>query len=438
MSSESITIVEVGPRDGLQSEPEILPTESKVKFIEMAIDAGIRRLEVASFVHPKRVPQMADAEALIEKLPQRDDVSYIGLIMNERGLDRALTTQVDEVGMVVLSTDTYNHKNQRVGIDESIVAWRKIAKRAQDNGLRANVMISSAFGCPYEGEVKAERIVDLAKRVIEAGPAELGIADSIGVAVPSQVTDLLGMLREVIGDLPVRCHLHNTRNTGLANAHAAVEAGVTYLDASIGGIGGCPFAPAATGNIPTDDLLYMLDRSGVGQFDQAPVRRGPGSGQFGVGRQTPTPGGLAPQLDDRPTGRVEGPIGVDGGLLGQAEHRDGFRREGHFASGGRGVKAAQFRVVEPGAQPGLAVAKRLFGLPQQRSCFTLAARGNDGRQGGRGAHQPIDAMRHGHSPGVGAASGLPHGHGNQHHQGKDQEGAEETFFVHGLLGGLGK
>jgi len=263
MSDRSITIVEVGPRDGLQSEPEILPTDSKVKFIEMAIDAGIRRLEVASFVHPKRVPQMADAEALLENLPQREDVSYIGLIMNERGLDRALTTQVDEVGMVVLSTDTYNHKNQGVGIDESIVAWRKIAKRAQDNGLRANVMISSAFGCPYEGEVKAERIVDLAKRVVEAGPAELGIADSIGVAVPSQVTNLLGMLREVIGDLPVRCHLHNTRNTGLANAHAAVEAGATYLDASIGGIGGCPFAPAATGNIPTDDLLYMLDRSGV-------------------------------------------------------------------------------------------------------------------------------------------------------------------------------
>ena len=263
MSSKQITIVEVGPRDGLQSEPEILPTDSKVAFIEKAIDAGIRRLEVASFVHPKKVPQMADAEDLIARLPQRDDVSYIGLIMNERGLDRALSTSIGEIGMVVVASDTYNRKNQGVGTDESVAAWRSIAKRAQDNGLRANVMISSAFGCPYEGEVKLERVVELAKQVIEAEPAELGIADSIGVAVPSQVSELLGAVRDVIGDLPLRCHFHNTRNTGLANAQAAVEAGVTYLDASIGGIGGCPFAPAATGNIPTDDLLYMLERSGV-------------------------------------------------------------------------------------------------------------------------------------------------------------------------------
>ena len=258
-----ITIVEVGPRDGLQSEPEILPTDSKVAFIEKAIDAGIRRLEVASFVHPKRVPQMADAEALIERLPQRDDVSYIGLIMNERGLDRALATNIGEIGMVVVASDTYNRKNQGVATDESVAAWHSIAKRAQENGLRANVMISSAFGCPYEGEVRPERVVELARQVIEAEPAELGIADSIGVAVPTQVSELLGAVREVIGDRPMRCHFHNTRNTGLANAQAAVEAGVTYLDASIGGIGGCPFAPAATGNIPTDDLLYMLDRSGI-------------------------------------------------------------------------------------------------------------------------------------------------------------------------------
>ena len=263
MGSRSITLVEVGPRDGLQSEPEILSTDSKAEFIGKAIDAGIRRLEVASFVHPKRVPQMADAEALIERLPDHDGVSYIGLIMNERGLDRALETKIDEIGMVVLSTDSYNRKNQGVDIDESVRVWGEIAKRAQQNGLRANVMISSAFGCPYEGEVKVERIVELARRVVDASPAELGIADSIGVAVPNQVTELLGRVREVIGDLPLRCHFHNTRNTGLANAQAAVESGVTYLDASIGGIGGCPFAPAATGNIPTDDLLYMLDRSGV-------------------------------------------------------------------------------------------------------------------------------------------------------------------------------
>lgn len=263
MDKRAITLVEVGPRDGLQSEPEILPTDSKVVFIEKAIDAGIKRLEVASFVHPKRVPQMADAEALLERLPQRDDVSYIGLIMNERGLDRALTTSVHEIGMVIVASDTYNRKNQGVGTDESVAAWTSIGKRARDNGLRANVMLSAAFGCPYEGEVKVERVVELARQVAETGPAELGIADSIGVAVPGQVTELLGRVKDAIGDLPLRCHFHNTRNTGLANAQAAVDAGVTYLDASIGGIGGCPFAPAATGNIPTDDLLYLLDRSGV-------------------------------------------------------------------------------------------------------------------------------------------------------------------------------
>ena len=263
MSSQEITIVEVGPRDGLQSEPEILPTASKVEFIEKAVAAGIRRLEVASFVHPKLVPQMADAEALLEALPQYDGVSYIGLIMNQRGLDRALTTKVHEIGMVVVASDTYNRKNQGVSSDESVTAWHAISAQAKDAGLRANVMISSAFGCPYEGVVEVERVVELAKQVIESEPAELGIADSIGVAVPNQVADVLGRVKEVIGDIPLRCHFHNTRNTGLANAHAAVEAGVTYLDASIGGIGGCPFAPAATGNISTDDLLYMLDRSGV-------------------------------------------------------------------------------------------------------------------------------------------------------------------------------
>jgi hydroxymethylglutaryl-CoA lyase len=258
-----IAIVEVGPRDGLQSEPEVLPTESKTRFIEMAIDAGITRLEVASFVHPKLVPQMADAEALIGSLPDRDDVSYIGLLMNERGLDRALSTKVQEIGMVVVASDTYNRKNQGCSTSESVAAWRSIAARAIANGRRANVMISSAFGCPYEGDVKVDHVVELAKQVLDAEPAELGIADSIGVGVPGQVTELLGRVSEVAGDVPLRCHFHNTRNTGLANAQAAVEAGVTSLDASIGGIGGCPFAPAATGNIPTDDLLYMLDRSGV-------------------------------------------------------------------------------------------------------------------------------------------------------------------------------
>jgi len=263
MAVQKVNIVEVGPRDGLQSEPEILSTASKVEYISRAIDAGIKRLEVASFVHPKKVPQMADAEVLLAELPSHDDVSYIGLVMNERGLDRALTTPVHEIGMVVIATDTYNQRNQGVPTDDSIDAWLKIAARAKANGKIASVMISSAFGCPFEGEVSPSRIVDIAKRVVEAEPAELGIADSIGVAVPNQVTDLLGMLQKELGAIPLRCHLHNTRNTGLANAQAAIDAGAVSIDASIGGIGGCPFAPAATGNIPTDDLLYMLSRSGI-------------------------------------------------------------------------------------------------------------------------------------------------------------------------------
>ncbi|MEM7281147.1 MAG: hydroxymethylglutaryl-CoA lyase [Pseudomonadota bacterium] len=263
MSKRKISIVEVGPRDGLQSEPEILSTESKTQFIQRAIDAGIKRLEVASFVHPKRVPQMADAEALIAALPKIEDVTYIGLLMNQRGLDRALSTDIHEIGMVVVSSDTYNKKNQGVATQESIDAWLSMSKQAKDNGRRVNVTVSSAFGCPFEGEVSVDRVVEIAEQVLQGEPDELGIADSIGVAVPAQIHEVLGRVKEVAGDTPLRIHLHNTRNTGLANAQAAVDAGVSSIDASIGGIGGCPFAPAATGNIPTDDLLYLLHRSGV-------------------------------------------------------------------------------------------------------------------------------------------------------------------------------
>ena len=263
MSQKKVSIVEVGPRDGLQSEPEVLSTSSKLEFIAKAVDAGITRLEVASFVNPKKVPQMADSEELLAALPVSDAVSYIGLLMNERGLDRALETPVHEIGMVVVATDTYNMRNQGVPTDDSIESWLKIAERAKANGKIANVMISAAFGCPYEGEVPVARVIEIAKRLMEAETAELGIADSIGVAVPNQVTDLVGELRNHFGEVPLRMHLHNTRNTGLANAYAAVDAGVEYVDSSIAGIGGCPFAPRATGNIPTDDLMYMLDRAGV-------------------------------------------------------------------------------------------------------------------------------------------------------------------------------
>ena len=261
--TRSLSIIEVGPRDGLQSEPEILPVATKVEFIRRAVDAGIRRLEVASFVNPKKVPQMAGAEELVAALPRRDDVTYIGLVLNQRGFERARDCGIDEVGMVVVASDTYNRRNQGVSSDESVEAWLKIAEQAKAAGIRANIMVSSAFGCPFEGEVPPERVLEIVRRVAEAEPVELALADSIGVAVPAQVRDLLGRVAETVPGMPLRCHLHNTRNTGLANAQAALDAGVASLDASIGGIGGCPFAPAATGNIPTDDLVYLLERSGI-------------------------------------------------------------------------------------------------------------------------------------------------------------------------------
>lgn len=258
-----ISIIEVGPRDGLQSEPEILTTAAKIEFIRRAIDAGLRALEVTSFVHPKRVPQMADAEAVIAGLPKRADVRYIGLVLNRKGFERARDAGLGEIGMAVVASDTYNQRNQGVPTSESVKAWLDIARAARAAGMRANVMISSAFGCPFEGEVPLQRVLDLVEQVMVGEPVEIGIADSIGVGVPAQVTEMVGAIRERVAAVPIRCHFHNTRNTGLANAQAALEAGVASLDASIGGIGGCPFAPAATGNIPTDDLLYMLERSGV-------------------------------------------------------------------------------------------------------------------------------------------------------------------------------
>jgi hydroxymethylglutaryl-CoA lyase len=257
-----VEIVEVGPRDGLQSEPGVLPTAAKIEFIERAIAAGIRRVEVTSFVNPKRVPQMADAEAVLGGLPRREGVWYIGLVLNRRGLERAIAAGCNEIGMAVVASDTFNRRNQGVTTDESIAAWLDIAAAARQAGVRPQVTVSAAFGCPFEGEVPVQRVVEIARRVAEAGPFEIALADTIGVGVPAQVLELVGRVREAVPGVALRCHFHNTRNTGLANAFAAVQAGVTTLDASLGGIGGCPFAPAATGNIPTEDLVYMLQRSG--------------------------------------------------------------------------------------------------------------------------------------------------------------------------------
>jgi hydroxymethylglutaryl-CoA lyase len=263
MSAERIEIVEVGPRDGLQSESRVLPTPAKVEFVRRLLAAGLRRIEVASFVNPKRVPQMADAEAVLEALaPQLGAGRFIGLVLNARGFERAQAAGCAEVGMVIAATESFSQRNQGCSVDEGLTAWLDIASRAQQAGMRAQLTISTAFGCPFEGEVPVERVVRLAERAAAAQPLEIAVADTIGVAVPTQVTDLIAALRQAIPRTPLRAHFHNTRNTGLANAYAAVRAGVRTLDASCGGIGGCPFAPAATGNIPTEDLAYMLQRMG--------------------------------------------------------------------------------------------------------------------------------------------------------------------------------
>jgi hydroxymethylglutaryl-CoA lyase len=257
-----VTIVEVGPRDGLQNEKAILSASDKVALIRRCVDAGARRIEAVSFVNPKRVPQMADAEAVMAAVPRRAGVSYIGLVLNRRGLARALDTGVDEVNVVVPATDTFCARNQGCSTAEMLDAWDDIAA-ATTKGVRKSVTISVAFGCPFEGETPPERVEWAARRAYEAGADEIAIGDTIGVGVPAEVKDLTRRVREVAPGIPLRFHFHNTRNTGYANALAAVEEGVEVLDASLGGFGGCPFAPAATGNIATEDLIYGLRRSGV-------------------------------------------------------------------------------------------------------------------------------------------------------------------------------
>jgi hydroxymethylglutaryl-CoA lyase len=261
--SRRVEIVEVGPRDGLQSEPGVMPTAIKLEYIRRVIAAGVRRVEVASFVDPRKVPQMADAEQVCAGLTRRADVCYVGLVLNRRGFERALAAGCNEIGMAVFASDTFNRRNQGVGTEESLAAWIAIARDAHAAGLRAQITVSSAFGCPFEGEISPARVVEVVHRLAAGQPDEIALADTIGVGVPRQVTQLFERVRAAVPGVPLRGHFHNTRNTGLANAYAAVDAGVQALDASTGGIGGCPFAPAATGNIPTEDLVYMLERSAI-------------------------------------------------------------------------------------------------------------------------------------------------------------------------------
>nr|WP_245592534.1 hydroxymethylglutaryl-CoA lyase [Actinomadura rifamycini] len=253
-------MVEVGPRDGLQNEARVLTPDDRIAFIARCAEAGTRRIEAVSFVHPKRVPQMAGAEEVMAGVP-RGDVRYSGLVLNRRGLDRALAAGVDEVNVAVPASDAFCVRNQGATVAEMMDAWDGIAAAAAEAGVPATLTIAVAFGCPFEGETPPERVAELARRAHAA--SEIALADTVGVGVPAQVRDLARRVREAAPGIPLRFHFHNTRNTGYANALAAVDEGVTTLDASAGGFGGCPFAPAATGNIATEDLLYALHRGGV-------------------------------------------------------------------------------------------------------------------------------------------------------------------------------
>jgi hydroxymethylglutaryl-CoA lyase len=257
-----IEIVEVSPRDGLQNEHVLFSTAQKIALIQGAVAMGARRIEVASFVRADRVPQMADAEGVIAGLDLPDDVTTIGLVLNMRGALRALDTKIRELGAVCVATDSFAMRNQGQTSVGSTEIAAEIIRLARREGRRAQATIAVAFGCPFEGEVSADHVLALAEMLAAAAPVEIAIADTIGVAVPDQVGRLVERIGAATG-LPVRVHLHDTRGAGIANAWAAAQAGAATLDASIGGIGGCPFAPGTTGNIATEDLIYLLDRSGV-------------------------------------------------------------------------------------------------------------------------------------------------------------------------------
>ncbi len=257
-----VDIVEVSPRDGLQDESVPLPVDIRVELVERAIAAGLRRIEVASFVRADLVPTMAHAEAVVEGIGRVPGLRLSGLVLNERGLDRALASSIDEVNAVVVVTETFSRRNQGMGVEKALDMWSHVARAAHGAGIGASVTLAASFGCPYEGVVDQWRVRELAKQVAEAGPTEIVLADTIGSAVPTEVQALVKGVQTDTG-LPVRVHLHNSRNTGYANAVAAIDAGATALDASIGGIGGCPFAPGATGNIATEDVVHMVERMGV-------------------------------------------------------------------------------------------------------------------------------------------------------------------------------
>ena len=257
----SLIVCDVGPRDGLQNEDRVLGPEVRAELCDRLAAAGLKRIEAASFVNPKLVPQMAGAEEVMAALQRRPGTVYAGLALNEKGYERAMAARVDEVHYAFAATDEFGRRNQNAGVEEGLKTALTLVARARADNMPITVTVSVAFGCPFEGPVPPQRVLGLVERLMAAAPDEICLADTIGVGVPSQVKELVGGARRL--GARVGAHFHNTRNTGYANAVAAIEEGAVSLDASVGGAGGCPFAPKATGNIATEDLAYLLRGLGV-------------------------------------------------------------------------------------------------------------------------------------------------------------------------------
>lgn len=255
-----VGIVDVGPRDGLQNEDKTLSPETRAQLCDRLAAAGLGRVEAASFVNPKRVPQMAGAEEVMMSIRRNPDTIYAGLILNERGYERAVEAAVDEVRYAFPVTETFAAKNQNTTVEEATSLAGRLTERSRLDGVRISITLSAAFGCPFEGRVEPDHVQKIATQVAESQPDEIILADTIGVGVPTQVRELVEAVTK--HGTTTGCHFHDTRNTGIANAVAAVESGATVLDASVGGTGGCPFAPRATGNISTEDLVYTLHGMG--------------------------------------------------------------------------------------------------------------------------------------------------------------------------------
>jgi hydroxymethylglutaryl-CoA lyase len=262
---QSVRVREVGPRDGFQNEPEVIATVEKVRLIGMLADAGLRRMELTSFVRPDVIPQLADAEEVLASYERREGVAYSILIPNERGLERALAhrDRFDEVNLFLSASETHNQRNVNRSIAESLEGLERVIAGARGEGLRCEGVISTSFGCPYEGEVPPERVFGIAERLAAAGCEEVAFGDTTGMANPRQVSDFFPAARERLEGVELTAHFHNTRGQGLANVLAALEQGIDSFESAFGELGGCPVPPGSTGNISTEDLVSMLEEMGV-------------------------------------------------------------------------------------------------------------------------------------------------------------------------------